>query len=127
MAYELEFKASTVSQRSKNIAAKGIKAPASPTMTVIVCTYNRYRYLAQLVAKFEVQNVRFSFEIVIVDNSDDEAAKTEFSVRFNCLRWQGCCRHPLPARRTLAMSGYKRRGGNILRLSTMTPSRALAG
>lgn len=73
-----EFKASAVSQPIKSMAAKGIKAPAPPTVTVIVCTYNRYRHLAPLLAKLEVQNVHFSFEIVIADNSDDETAKAEF-------------------------------------------------
>ncbi len=73
-----EYKAPAAAQKNKGLAADAIKAPAPPTVTVVVCTYNRYQYLAALLAKLEVQNAYFSYEIMIVDNSDDETAKAEF-------------------------------------------------
>jgi GT2 family glycosyltransferase/glycosyltransferase involved in cell wall biosynthesis len=59
-------------------ATKAIAALLPPKATIVVCTYNRYQYLAALLAKLERQKADFTYEILIVDNSDDETAKANF-------------------------------------------------
>ena len=51
----------------------------SPAITVAICTYNRYDCLPQAIASVLAQEVdRSEFRLLVVDNSDDEAARDTF-------------------------------------------------
>jgi glucosyl-dolichyl phosphate glucuronosyltransferase len=50
-----------------------------PQITVVICTYNRYELLPAAVASIELQDFPADgYELIIVDNSDDLAARERF-------------------------------------------------
>ena len=54
-------------------------AAQSPRLTAIICTYNRYDVLPHAIASLEMQSCGSElFELIVVDNSDDISAQTEF-------------------------------------------------
>jgi glucosyl-dolichyl phosphate glucuronosyltransferase len=51
----------------------------SPLITVVLCTFNRYDLLSDAIASIEMQDFpEESYELIIVDNSDDLAARERF-------------------------------------------------
>ena len=50
-----------------------------PLITVVICTYNRYNVLETCLRSFEIQSLaQDEFEVVIVDNSEDEVGQKRF-------------------------------------------------
>ena len=50
-----------------------------PEITVIICTFNRYDLLPEAIASIELQDfAEDAYELVVVDNSSDEAARERF-------------------------------------------------
>jgi glucosyl-dolichyl phosphate glucuronosyltransferase len=64
--------------RAAAVTSRGA-APAAPAIAAIVCTYNRHALLIDAVRSLEAQTLDpRRFEIVVVDNSTDLEARTEF-------------------------------------------------
>jgi GT2 family glycosyltransferase len=59
---------------------------ASPRLSVVVCTYNRYDALPNAIASLLAQRLNtFTMEILVVDNSPDQIAAGEFAKRYDGL------------------------------------------
>jgi len=66
-------------KKSLNASSGGEKGNA-PLITVAICTYNRYSLLRKLIATLADQTLlRSSFEVLIVDNTDNEADRKAFA------------------------------------------------
>lgn len=61
-----------------NTSKSGISS-SQPLITVAICTYNRYQLLRELIATLANQSLpRPMFEILVVDNTDNEADRRRF-------------------------------------------------
>ena len=59
--------------------AEPLRATATPQITAVICTYNRYDVIADAVASLRAQSVGpADLEILIVDNSSDTDCRSEY-------------------------------------------------
>jgi glycosyltransferase involved in cell wall biosynthesis len=53
-------------------------------LSVVICTHNRYASLGEAIASIEIQDCPFEyFELIIVDNSTDQATKENFAANLD--------------------------------------------
>ncbi len=70
----------------KNVAPGESAITVNPRITAIICTYERYNVLGGAINSLLAQQCEPGFlEIIVVDNSKDQAAATAFSAQYNNL------------------------------------------